>query len=222
MDMTNQQKAAEEIRCHLVAMRGGAPFLSSSDACLLDSWLTQNVPVSSILFAIEKASEARRKRRSRVPLSLKQAKRHLRKVQEEQEQSPSSLPKTKGGHPLAKLALKLQTPTDTRGNTEQLKGLAVALLALPIEEMDSLYRDALHLFREFLVQEWDRLPSEDRERERASAHLELAGVSEHMDESTIAPLIEEVARDRLRQQYPLLCSKALWNTLKDQPYSPSK
>src|SRR5688500_4071881 len=69
--------AAEEVRAHLCALRGGAPFLSPMDAWQLVRWLEEGVSVASILLALERAAEARRRTRSRTPLSLGAAKRHL-------------------------------------------------------------------------------------------------------------------------------------------------
>ncbi|HMV67604.1 MAG TPA: hypothetical protein PKA64_12195, partial [Myxococcota bacterium] len=48
--------AAERVRRHLVAARGGAPFLSPTDADLLVGWLESGVPVPTILGAIEAAA----------------------------------------------------------------------------------------------------------------------------------------------------------------------
>ena len=63
--MSSQQDAAAQIVAHLVSLRGGAPFLSSSDARLLMSWLNQGVPVPLLLHALEEAAESRRKKRLR-------------------------------------------------------------------------------------------------------------------------------------------------------------
>ena len=71
--------AAEEVRQHLCALRGGALFLSSADTLRLVGWLEQGVTVADIARALERASAARRKTASRIPLSLTQAQRHLGK-----------------------------------------------------------------------------------------------------------------------------------------------
>ena len=125
-------------------------------------------------------------------------------------------------HPLAKLALKLRSTNKSQDLPKGLDGLADAIEDLEAETNDQLVRDALHLFREFLAQAWDQLPRDHREKVIATATQELEGLAQHMEESTLAAMIEEVARDRLRQQYPLLCSSALWETLQAQPHSPNE
>lgn len=205
----SHQIAAEEVRAHLVSMRGGAPFLSPSDAYILDSWLTEGVSIPSILYAIERAALARRTRRSRVPLTLGQVKRHLKKSLVETEEIRSSSEYSAPDHPLAKLALKLQSDANNTVHATAIKDLVRALLAIEIAHPEEVYRRASTLFREFLEDTWDRLPEEDKEAEREQARHELQGVATHVDESVLATLIEEVTRDRLRSQFPLLCCSAL-------------
>lgn len=71
------REAAEEVRDHLVALRGGAPFLSPRDALALVRWLDEGVAVPLILLALERAAARRRANRARTPLSLVAAGRHL-------------------------------------------------------------------------------------------------------------------------------------------------
>ena len=144
-----QQLAADEIQSHLVLLRGGAPFLSASDAHLLDSWLTNGVPVSSILYAMERACEARRKRRSRIPLTLKQAKRHLKKSRESIEKLPTISKAETTKHPLANLALKLRSSYVEGDDSRDIQALADDLLSLTGSNLDDLSRRASHLFARF-------------------------------------------------------------------------
>lgn len=205
----SHQIAAEEVRAHLVSMRGGAPFLSPSDAYILESWLTEGISIPSILYAIERAALARRTRRSRVPLTLGQVKRHLKKSLVETEEISGSEGYSDPAHPLAKLALKLQDDAKNTAHADALNALAQAILALEIAHPEEMYRRASTLFRKFLEETWDRLPEADRESEREHARRELGGISDQVDESVFATLIEEVTRDRLRRQFPLLCCSAL-------------
>ena len=213
LELSANQLAADEIQSHLVLLRGGAPFLSPSDAYLLDSWLTDGVAVSSILYAIERACEARRKRRSRIPLTLKQAKRHLKKSHEKIVKSSTIAPISHNEHPLANLALKLRSSCSTSKGSSDVNALADDLLSLKENDLDLLSRGASQLFRAFLERQWDQLPSDELEREKISAREELEGIAPHLDESSLATMIEEVVRDRLRQQYPLLCTSAVLDSL---------
>ncbi|MGC6492270.1 MAG: hypothetical protein ACON5B_05455, partial [Myxococcota bacterium] len=72
------QAAAETVRRHLVALRGGAPFLSPSDAHQLLTWLEEGRGVGQILVAVERAATRRTRQRIRAPLSLTHARRYLK------------------------------------------------------------------------------------------------------------------------------------------------
>ena len=71
--------AAEQVRAHLVQLRGGAPFLSPVDSQLLLEWLEAGVPVALILRSLEKAAAKRAARRTRAPLTLNGLRRTLKK-----------------------------------------------------------------------------------------------------------------------------------------------
>jgi len=73
------QAQCEDVRAFLVTLRGGAPFLSPTDSHLLVGWLESGVRTVDILAALERVSESRQKRASRLPLNLSAAKRHLGK-----------------------------------------------------------------------------------------------------------------------------------------------
>ena len=48
---------AEEVRAYVVAVRGGAPFLSAADGRLLVQWLERGISVGRILAAIDEVAE---------------------------------------------------------------------------------------------------------------------------------------------------------------------
>ena len=198
--------AAEEVRAHLVALRGGAPFLSSRDAALLVGWLDQGVGVGTIVTALERAAEARRKARSRIPLSLAGAKRHLAKVARG---GVTALPA--GPHPFEPLGqeLKRQAARDPRGDA--LAGLAAELSGLPVEDAETLLRGALGAVRRFFTGAWDGMGAAERADRLHDAGRELEGIAQDLDEATLIAATEEAARDRLRQDYPLLTAARLWD-----------
>ncbi len=72
---------AEDIRAHLVHLRGGTVFLSPRDGALLLRWFEEGVSAGHVLAALERAVRARRKSRARTPLSLASARPHLAHVQ---------------------------------------------------------------------------------------------------------------------------------------------
>ena len=58
-DPQSLQNKAEEVRAYLVAIRGGAPFLSAADGRLLVRWLEQGISVARILAAVDETAEKR-------------------------------------------------------------------------------------------------------------------------------------------------------------------
>ena len=79
MSIDEKQAAAEQVRAHLVMVRGGAPFLSPIDSRLLVEWLDASIPVDVILTAIEIVAARRSKNRIQRPLSLNAVKSVVRK-----------------------------------------------------------------------------------------------------------------------------------------------
>ena len=198
------KQAAEEVRAHLVSLRGGAPFLSPRDAALLVKWLSEGVDVGTILRALERAAESRRKRKSRIPLSLMHAKRHLGKPTR-----GGLTPSPDSGHPLAALARALQTSTDAR--QVRLRALGKALISLPSDDPDALVRQALAAIRTFFDEAWAHASESEREALLAEGREALGDLTEDLDDTELDAAIEAHARDCLRQAYPLLTAATIWD-----------
>lgn len=197
--MSTQQDAAAQVVAHLVSLRGGAPFLSSSDARLLMGWLNQGVPVPLLLHALEEAAEARRKKRLRTPLSLRSAKRAVTDWKGGEKPAPQPIQGALG--PLIK-ALRAS------GRREYTS------VILDLEALDGdgevLVGQALQISRAFFEQAWER---GDREALLAQARQELASLEGQVAAPRFAQLVEEVARDLLRQGHPLLSATRIWDTV---------
>ncbi len=164
------------MRAHLVALRGGAPFLSPSDAWLLVQWLEAGVSVGDVLLALERAAEARRRRRSRIPLTLGAAKRHL-------------------GKPAYSTRVRHRV-----GAAEDL-----ARLLEHIDRSDAAAeRHALAAIRTFVETRWNSLGEQRRDELRVLARADLGDLLRLVDEPTGLALVEETARDLFRQSYPWL------------------
>lgn len=196
------QAAAEEVRAHLVAVRGGGLFLSPADARALVRWLDQDVPVTAILRAVERAADARRKNRSRLPLTLGQASRYLPK-----EARPAPPRGVTSGHPFAHVGAGLRS----RGAGE----IADALLATDPRDPEAAVRAALRAVRAFLNAQWTGLDPHARARRLADAHERLADLD--LDEDDRARLAEEIARDGLRREWPMLEAAHLWDLATAEP-----
>lgn len=206
MDVPEEWKdAAEEVRAHLCAIRGGAPFLSPADVLVLLRWLEGGVPVAAVLLAIERAAEARRKARGKTPLSLVAAKRHLGR--------PiagvfhRARPPRGGEEPLAPLVRTLRAvPSAT--DREARERLEAALLGIPGRD-DEAQRKALAAVRAFLDEAWAALGDEGRARLRDEAAAGLGDLLHLVDEGTARALVEEAARDGLRRGYPALTAASI-------------
>ncbi|MEQ1507375.1 MAG: hypothetical protein ABMB14_34420, partial [Myxococcota bacterium] len=182
----------------------GGVFLSSSDAWQLVRWLEAGVEVGAILGALERAAEARRKARSRTPLSLVAANRHLGRP------GRVGLDATgvPGEPPLAPIvrALAVTPATPARQDLDR------ALLAVD-DWGEGGVRQALAAVRAFLDRVWDGLGAEGRAQLRAEALVELGDLASLVDEGTLPALIDETARDRVRQRYPSLTAATLAHLL---------
>ncbi len=212
MDDQARQHAAEQVRAHLVSLRGGAPFFSSADGQLLLRWLDEEVPVPRICMALERAAEARRKRPSRIPLSLSHAKRHLAKVSSG---GVSALPQEidsgdlssqeEDVHPFTPLCMLLNRHI---GEQASFGVLATALSALTIDQ--DLVDNGLELLRTCYGQLWTELTDNDR-RSRIQGAIEALGdLPTGMDESVVMAAAEEHARLQHLGQWPWLSSNTLW------------
>lgn len=194
--LAGRQEAAEEVRAHLVAVRGGAPFLSSADAMVLVRWLDEGVAIGDILAAIERAAEARRKTRSRLPLGLTRIAAHLgKRGRVVKARVPSA------AHPFDGLAVELRVLAATGGAEGALIGLSAALVALM--PGDGLLREAAALVRTFLDGRWESMQEPEREAMRVDGRAAYA-IFDDLDDHERTQLIEEVARDTLRSCYPML------------------
>ncbi|MFT5455489.1 MAG: hypothetical protein ACI9K2_001968 [Myxococcota bacterium] len=196
------REGADEIRSHLVMLRGGAPFLSSADALLLVQWLDDGIGVPSVLCALERASEARRRSRSRIPLRLGHAKRHLGKVARPAWHRPTQ--PSADARPLAALLEQVRVAAARDRTGAPLQALAERLAALDCADPDAWVREALASIRLFFEDAWAALDRAERETLSRAAEDELGDLVDLVDAGTAASITEETARDLFRQRYPWL------------------
>lgn len=185
------QAAAEQIRAHLCHLRGGAPFLSPEDTLVLVSWLDAGVPVPDVLVALERAADARRRTRSRFPLTLRAARRHLGRP-------PADPPVRRPGPGEPAFGPLLDGVAGGDGLRDALTGLPAA------DEVG-----ALAAVRRFLEDRWASLEPRDRATLEEEARRELGDLLRLVDEDTGRELVEETARDRFRQRWPRLTAAAV-------------
>lgn len=212
MDDQARQHAAEQVRAHLVSLRGGAPFFSSADGQLLLRWLDEEVPVPRICMALERAADARRKRPSRIPLSLSHAKRHLAKVSSGR---VSALPQEidcgdetsqeDDVHPFTPLRILL-----AKHASEQPSFAVLADALVELQTDEHMVDNGLELLRECYGQLWTELAESDR-RSRIQGAIEALGdLPTGLDESVVMAAAEEHARLQHLGQWPWLSANTLW------------
>lgn len=190
------QQAAEEVRSHLVVLRGGAPFLSPLDGRLLLEWLEAGIGVPAILRALEHAAEKRRAKRVRTPLSLRSVRSRVQKSRQH------SLTDGTGG--IEPLVAQLEPDPDplVRWAADELGRLRGT--------GDELARQALEIVRRFHELDWTRA---DRESLLGLAAAELSDLQDKLSDTQWSDALEEVARDKLRARHPLLSATAIWDSL---------
>ena len=203
------RQAAEEVRAHLVAVRGGAPFLSPADAELLLRWLDAGVAVSSILLAIERAAESRRKRRSRLPLTLKKAAAHLGKsstgpkpTRSPGQTTSSTRPHPAGSHPFSPVAAEARS----RGAAD----LALTLETLATIDLENTVRSAAHAIRDFLGQRWEQQSADERSQRVQRCREMLIDLDLGFSDEDLDVAADELAHDEHRQEWKFLDTAHLW------------
>ncbi len=201
--------AAEEVRAHLCQLRGGAPFLSSADAWTLLGWLEQGVPAGSVLRAIERAAESRRRSRSKVPLALWHAKRHLGRPT--RGLFAAARP-TRGGEPVLAPVVRALKTVPPEPDPAPRRALEAALLAVD-GQGEAAIREALEHVRRFLDDCWKARGPDGQAALRRAAVEDLGDLLHLVDEATATALVDETARDLLRQCYPALSAASLWELL---------
>ena len=192
------------MRAHLVAVRGGALFLSSADAIHLLEWLDRGVAVCDILRAIERAADSRRKKQSRIPLTLGQAKRHLGKP---------TRGAFSGRNTVEVVAKDPLEPLVQRVSDAGLSELAAALRAIPVGAVDAMGREASLHMRTFHVAVWRSMTEAEREACRVRARADLGDLRNLLDEVALTAIVEENARDSVRTRYGWLSMATVWDLL---------
>jgi len=196
MSINLKQDAAEQVRAHLVMVRGGAPFLSPIDSKLLVEWLDSSVPVDVILTAIEEVASRRSKSRLKSPLSLRAVKGVVKKGLKKSAKPADTTA-------LRRLVLRLESAQDSL-----LQALATDFSALEDENLDgtALLAAVLELARGFHERAWEH---SDQQGLKAQAEKELEDLRDMLSEERYKSAIEEVARDNLRKRYKLLSAPTL-------------
>ena len=198
------QDAAERIRAHLCAVRGGALFLSPADSARLMGWLAEGRPVAAILVAVERAAAARQATRSKVPLGLGQVARHLGKAGPVVPRAAAALdPLPSAFGPVLDAAA---------GGGAPEAALRASLSAIDADDPEAEVI-ALAALSAWYGASWLALPAEDRDR-RCEAQFDLlGGLADVVGDEAAWALAEEAARAELRRERPGLDAAHVWGCL---------
>lgn len=189
----------EEVRAYLSSVRGGAPFLSSTDGHLLVSWLEAGIRVGAILRSIDRAAAKHRAKRVRAPLTLRHARSFLTK---ESTRGATSVP--------VDLPARV-VPACAEGHPLEAALLATRdrIRLLDHTDPEERARAACTIARQFFDDVWATQPTL-REELLAEAEAELEDLREALDEGEFGAACEDLARYRLRQQFPSLSATRIW------------
>ena len=213
------QDSAERIRSYLVGIRGGAPFLSGADCRLLVLWLDDQVPEPVILSAIDRVSLRRRAKRVRTRLSLNSCKGEVNKILNKTPLPIEEPKKTQDQHSqsngLTALLKKINASLQLNKQfINEQRSLVFALQPLTTDQrnIQAIAGDAIELITLFHQQVWDE-SLDQHELLTQQAEEELSDLQSLLPPIRWQEAVEEVARDRLRSQFPLLSAQMIWNSL---------
>lgn len=199
------RRQVDEVRDYLVAVRGGAPFLSPEDERLLLGWLDEGRSTLEIAAVIDDAAERRRKRKLRARLTLQACAKLLRP--RPAASSPAAVTGT-----LARLATTWRTLALPPTERPLLDGLCATLerIERPGAHTDELGREAAAALARFHRERWS-INQHRWESLRSQARDRLQGLGLAPEE--LEELVEEQAHDLLRRELPDVSARRLWDTL---------
>ena len=209
---TTHVEHAETIRSYLVSVRGGALFLSGADCRLLVQWLDDQVPIASILSAIDMVSSKRRKKRVRTRLSLNSCKatlnRLLGKVKNQKNSAEDASPTEKWLIEIRSMRVPVELLNARRalwdncrkhvGNDE----LTITQKATRLIEEGLAFQEAA----------WHASFDEHVELQQR-AEMELSGLKTLLRGQAWMEAVEEVMRDQVRQRYAVVNAQRIWTVL---------
>lgn len=212
---------AAEVSDYLVAIRGGAPFLSARDNHLLLGWLEAGLPVPCILAGIDDVALRRRRKRVQSRLTLTACKKAIESARGRTPTSADpdtdiSQPRTTapGLAGLAALATELAHQSVSPPLLPELQALVLTLsdLASRSEHVDQIGRQAAAAVTRFHTAAWKAATSE-HEALRKQAEAQLAPMRDILRGPAWSDMVEEVARDLLRQRTPAVSARRVWDTI---------
>lgn len=202
---------AEEVRAYVVAMRGGAPFLSAADGRLLIRWLEQGIGVARILAAVDEVAAKRRAKRTRSRLTLSACKRSIEG--KKKGSAPENRTEVQTTHTLdlgkyaAELA-EMVVPDALKPERSKLVARIGSLKGHTDHEW--VATEAVAAGRAFQEAAWIAA-SPEYPQLQSQAESELRALKGLLGPEAMAAYIEEVVRDIVLRRTPLVSAKAVWD-----------
>ena len=204
---------AEDVRAYLVHVRGGAPFLSGADCQLLITWLDKEISVMAINTAIDRVAQKRRAKRTRSRMCLNNCRGELNKILKKKARPPKQLKEivSVGLNGLATRIEKIEVPPPLEPHRETL---VASLYTLSTQEgtVEKRAEKGTIACRIFHEEAW-KCHSDQEEVLRVQAERELASLQKLLGTQHWREMVEEVMRDKLRSQFPLISAQSIWNAI---------
>jgi len=208
---SNIAAQAEEVRAYIVATRGGAPFLSAADGRLLVRWLEAGISVAKILAAIDEVAIKRRKKRARGRLSLVSCRRIVEGKKDQPVPTPAS--EARPIHAFEEYAQALLTiPIPAPLELERERLIQRIQSAMQSQDPEQIALDALAAVRTFHENAWIQAAPRHAEI-RSQARQELESLRAVLSGEAFEGAVEEVSRDIIRREFPLVSATAVWDRL---------
>ena len=211
------RQAAEQVAAYLVNVRGGAMFLSGADVRLLAQWLDEAIPVPAILCAIDKVSEKRRANRVKTRLSLNRCKSTLKKLlyKNAPKEESELVVATSYGEAMKQWSLEIRNEWNEESVLVDAQRSFANRLDYAAKQSWDRQVMAEHIIawiNDFQDGAWAEYGSAQM-KWIEDAEIELQHLKRLLTGQRWVEAVEEVARDRMRQFFPLIQAQELWNRL---------
>ena len=228
---SHYMETAEQIRSYLVSIRGGAPFLSSTDGQILVEWLDSSISPAIICSVIDNVSLRRRKKRVKTRLTLHVCRGELNKMftktKSTKDPDPSVLPVQEEQSPMQ----KFKDQVLSENLPSQVHPLRTIFLQI-LDDVDAVQKSHSHVFDlkkrkhemeavmqrviAILVQIHEQIYEatiDEHEILQSQAEIELSSLRTILPPVQWRDAVDEVVRDTLRQRFPSLRVGKVWDVI---------
>ena len=211
------RQAAEQVAAYLVNVRGGAMFLSGADVRLLAQWLDEAIPVPAILCAIDKVSEKRRANRVKSRLSLNRCKGTLKKLlyKNAPKEEAELVVASSYGEAMKQWSLEIRNEWNEQSvlvDAQRSFANRLDYASKQSWDREAMAEHIITWINDFQDGAWAEYGSAQM-KWIEDAEIELQHLKRLLTGQRWVEAVEEVARDRMRQFFPLIQAQELWNRL---------